>query len=572
MILSDTGRQHDGRPVVERVTNTEHLAVLSRGFSGRLLRLYQLAQRFAHPERPTEPAYLVLSDNQGGFPRAGFELENRLHPDTAFVDLHRRSDLSGRPGAMDQIFPHELMHIIVKLLAGQRPEGRATQVHAIGVQTDRLTAFDEGFAEHAQVMAVDDADALPETKAIATDIRLRDQTRAQFDAYRSVMIARWAIATKPRMTFPLWFSRGEQVLRYHDVKANLFAREPEIPARLFTRGSAYEAYLLENVLPGSPAGAKKSVTRMLATEGVVSALFYRIVTAPNVRETKRDRAFYARFGLDAPPTDALENAYLKVFAAIHDGGYDTSAVIDAYGRLFPDERASIEAIRRDVFLGQDAATTTELWLLNDGFKTGTTLFDQFRGVPRSHAFDLNASSRGDLAGVRGLDASLATAILGGAPYRSVDDLQRVPGMTPQVLASFREMDAAMRKQSAADTGTASEDTLSFKAVLMPYGWRALWVWLISAVGAAALYRAARRVSLWRLALNGLGAAFVGLIAGWTIDSGTGTLAFAVPVLLFGVPGALIGLWRSRSARAAMMVLAAWMLAALVPFAAVRPMW
>lgn len=572
VILSDTGKQHDGRPIVERVTNTQHLAVLSRGFSGKVLRLYQLAQRFAHPERPAEPAYLVLSDNQGGFPRAGFELENQVHPDTAFVDLHRRGDLSGRPGAMDQIFPHELMHIIVKLLAGELPDGHATQVHAIGVRTDRLTAFDEGFAEHAQVMAIDDPDALPATKAIATDIVLRDRTRSQFEAYRTAMTARWAIATKARMTFPLWFSRGEQVLRYHDVKANLFAREPDIPARLFTNGSAYDVYLLENVLPGGANGAPKSIARMLATEGVVSALFNRIVTAPSVRTTLADAAFYARFGLSELPADPLENAYLKVFAAIHDGGYDANAVVDAYGRLFPAERLDVDAIRRDAFLGRNATTAAELWLLNDNFKTGTTLFDQFRGLPRSHAFELNASSRGDLASVGGVGTALAAAILAGTPYQSVDDLQRVPGMTSQVLASFRAMDAAMRKQSAADAGTASEGTLSFTAVLMPYAWRALWVWLISAVAAAALYRTARRVAPWRLALNGLGAAFVGLIAGWTIDSGTGTLAFAVPVLLFGVPGALIGLWRSRSMRAAALVLAAWALAALVPFAAVRPMF
>ena len=38
-------------------------------------------------------------------------LDGRAEPDTTFVDLHRRSDLSGRPGAMDQIFPHELLHL-----------------------------------------------------------------------------------------------------------------------------------------------------------------------------------------------------------------------------------------------------------------------------------------------------------------------------------------------------------------------------------------------------------------------------------------------------------------------------
>lgn len=570
VILSDTGTQHDGRPIVERVMRPEHLAVLSRGFSGRLLHLYQLAQRFAHPERPAEPAYLVLSDNEGGFPRAGFELDGQVHPDTAFVDLHRRSDLSGRAGAMDQIFPHELMHIIVNLLAGEPPQGHATQVHAIGVRTDRITAFDEGIAEHAQIMAIDDGDAAPETRALAADSVMRDQARAQFEAYRAAVSARWSIAPKARMTFPLWFSRGEQVLRYHEVKANLFAREPDLPAWLLTSRSAYEVYLLENVLPGRADGPPKPAARLLASEGVVSALFHRIVTAAAVRETRRDAAFYGRFGLAAAPADPIENAYLKVFAAIHDGGHDAAAVIDAYGRLFPDERAGVEAIRRDVLVGQEPARAAGIWLLNEHFRTGTTLFDQYRGLPRSHAFDLNASSRGDLAGVVGVDRALAGAILAGVPYASVDDLQRVPGMTPQAIASFHDMERAMRAQPASGTGTASEDKFTFKDILMPYARRALTVWLVSAVFAAALYRAVRRLSWWRLVLNGLGVAFVGLIAGWTIDPGNGLLALVAPVLMWGLPGAVIGLWRSRSPRHAGLILAAWALASLVPLAAVRP--
>ena len=128
----------------------------------------------------------------------------------------------------------------------------------------------------------------------------------------------------------------------------------------------------------------------------------------------------------------------------------------------------------------------------------------------------------------------------------------------------------MRAQSASGTGTASEETFSFKDILMPYARRAIVLWLTCAAAAATLYRAVRRRSWWRLALNGLGAAFVGLVAGWTIDPGTGLLALVLPVLAWGLPGALIGFRRSRSAREAGLILAAWTVASLVPFLAVRP--
>lgn len=568
IVLSDTGRQQDGRPVVERANAPEHLAVLTSGYSGRVLRLYRMAQRFAHPDKTAQPAYLVLSDNQGGFPRAGFVLDGQVQTGTTFVDLHRRSDLTGRAGAMDQIFPHELMHIIVAELAGEAPEGHASQVHAIGVRTDRVTAFNEGFAEHAQAMAIDDRDGRPETRAIATDMAARDRVMTQFEAYGRAVSARWAVAPRARMTFLLWFSRGEQVMRYHAVKDNLFAHQPDVPERLLTRRGAYQAYLLENVLPGRADAPPKSAARLLASEGFVSALFYRLMNTPAIRNGLRDDEFYGRFGVSRLQIEPLENAYLKIFAAISEGRHDTAAVIDAYGRLFPEEREVVEGVLRDALLGQDVPRAPEIWLLNEHFTAGTTLFDQYRALPRPQTFDLNAASAAELAAVPNVDRHLAGAVLGNVPYATLDDLQRVPGMTPEALASFREMRRAM--EAPPKPGTSAEGSLSFKSIGMPYAWRALKVWLVCAIVAGAFYRGMRRVPWWRILLNGLGAALVGLLAGWTIDSGTGLLALAAPIVMFGLPAGLIALWRRRSPREATIVLAAWALASLAPMIAVIP--
>jgi hypothetical protein len=569
IILSDTGQQHDGRPIVVRAARPEHLAVLTRGYSARLLRLYRLAQRYAHPERAPQPAYLLLSDNQGGFPRFGFELDGKVYPDTAYVDLDRQSDLSGRAGAMDQIFPHELLHIIVKALAGEAPEEHASQVHAIAVRTDRVTAFNEGFAEHGQLMAIDAEDGVPATRALAMDVGALDRTSKQFDAYLRALSARWTIAPRARMTFPIWFSGAEQVFRYHGVKADLFAHEADVPERLYSNRTAYDAYLIENVLPGRPDGPPKSAARMLATEGVVSALFYRLVNAPAIRNVVRDEPFYARFGALRTAIDPLDNAYLKVFAAIHEGRYDTGSVFAAYGRLFPDESDEVEAVRRETMLGQKERPAQELWLLNEEFKEGTSLFDQYRALPRAHVFDLNAGSRADFAAIRRVGPQLASAIIANAPYTSIDDLQRVRGMTPELIGRFREMKRAMDAPSA--PGTSREGELTLKRIMLPYLWRALAIWAICAIAAAALYRAVRRVSWWRLLLNGMGAALVGLITGWTLDTGNGLLALVVPVVLFGVPGAILMLWRSRSPRDAGVVVGAWALASFAAALAVRPL-
>lgn len=66
---------------------------------------------------------------------------------------HTRT-VTGGFGAVDQIYPHELAHVIYQQLAGARPPAYTSQIHAAGVRTDPITAFDEGFASHLQAMAI----------------------------------------------------------------------------------------------------------------------------------------------------------------------------------------------------------------------------------------------------------------------------------------------------------------------------------------------------------------------------------------------------------------------------------
>jgi hypothetical protein len=306
---------------------------------------------------------------------------------------------------------------------------------------------------------------------------------------------------------------------------------------------------------------------MLATEGVVSALYYRLVTNPAVQARREADAFYESFGAMTAEVDAIDNAYLKLFMAIRTGKYDAGRVLDAYRRLYQDEAPVLDALERDVFLGQKR-TDAQIWLLNDDFSAGTTLFDQYRGLPRPQSFELNAASLGDLVGVPGVDRALASAILGNGPYDALDDLRRVPGMTESTLSNFRRMKAAMDAPVAA--GTEAEGTISIRSILIPYARRAGFAWLACSLAAAFAYRALRRVRWWRLALNGILAALIGLLCGWTIDHGTGAMALAAPILVFGVPAMLTRAWRTRSVSEAALVLGAWALASVPAAVAVRP--
>jgi DNA uptake protein ComE-like DNA-binding protein len=513
-----------------------------------------------------QPAYLCLTDNQGGFPRTGFVLDGREARDLHYVDLHRRSALTGRPGAIDQIFPHELLHIILRDLAGEARSGPASQVHAIGVATDRVTALNEGFAEHAQVMAIDAHDAVPETAAIARDLQAREAALKRFSEYERALTARWSLVPRARMTFPFWFSQSEQVLRYHGVHANLFAHEPAADIR--SARSPYDAYLLDNTLPGAANAPRRPLSRLISTEGVVSTLFVHWATSAALQRGYADERFYARFGLRAEDVEPADNVYLKLFAAMQLGSHDVLALVRVYSRLFPADRDAVAEVMREVLGTTDPDDVSQVWVANGDAPHGLSLFDQFRAVRRVHTFDLNAASLPDLVGVPGVDSRIANAILAHAPYSSVSDLARVSEVDGALQGRFDQMAARMRALRA--SGVDDEGALSLRVILMPYLWRALSALAACAAMAALVYRRVVRVRWWRAAINGTAVAVMGLLVGWTIDPGTGQLSLALPVALFGVPAAMWRGWRSRSPRAFLIVLAAWTAAALVPALFVRP--
>ncbi len=571
VILRPTGQTRDGLPVLTRHTDAAAVeAVLTRGFSGRFLRLHALEQAFLSHRtgRAPEPAYLLLSDRQGGFPQFGFYLDDEKKADVGWVDLHRSSTVSGRFGAMDQIFPHELLHVIVRQLAGEPRESGGNQVHAVGVRTDPVNAFDEGFAEHVQIMAVDDPEAVPETRALVGDPRPLERATRDLERYARELSWRWAPVRPSQVRFLLWFGRTEQALRYHAVKANLFAHESPVPASLLDRHDKYQAYLWQNVVPGTPDGAAKSAPVMLSTEGVVAHLVWRFVTDPALQQQPESDVL-ARFGVVASEVTPLETVYLKLFVALADGRPGTAAdLLRAYMRAFPADAAAVARIVRDALLGQELPSAPEIWLANDALMPGTSLFDQYRGLPRPHTFDVNAASELDWLTVPRVAPDLARRLVAGAPYASLEALRTVPDMTPELLAHVSEMSTAMK--ALLSPASAEEESLSLWSIAMPYLLRLGGVILTAALAGAWLARRARVARRWTAALMGLAAACVTIAFAWIVSSPWWYPVLG-PVVLFGVPWAAWRVVRRRKAGALVVPLAAWA-AATMPAILVSGVW
>ncbi|MGZ8869165.1 MAG: ComEA family DNA-binding protein, partial [Thermoanaerobaculia bacterium] len=420
--------------------------------------------------------------------------------------------------------------------------------------------------EHFQVMAVDHPDAAPATRARANARDLDLAAQRHLAAYRSELTASLAPAARMRIGFPLWYSNDERVLRYFAVKRNEFAREPRVPEPLLTRRDRLAAYLLENTSPGDAGGAIKSPGRLISSEGALSAFFHRWATNGALQRSGRDAAFYELFGTTAAEVTPLQNVYMKLFHAMEQRRpRDARALVTAYRELFPDEAALLDSAVADVFHVRSLDVHSEIWLANADFRTGTTIFDQFRGAPRVHTFDLNAASMVDLTSVPGVTPALARTIARSAPYTSIDDLARVPGVSAELLSRMKAMVRGMDALRAAD-----EESLSMQTIFLPYLWRVVIVLLLATIAGAGLYRLARgRAGVLRMIASGLGAALVGVIASWI--SGSIVIAIGAVIVLFGIPSALWQVYRRRSLRPALAALGVWAVTA-VPAVIVTTPW
>jgi hypothetical protein len=570
VILTPTGQSRDGLPVLTRHPDATAVSnVLTRGFSGRLLRLYAWEQEFLRQRsgRVPEPAYLLLSDRQGGFPQVGFYLDGEKKADAGWVDLHRSSTLSGRFGAMDQIFPHELLHVIVRQLAGEPRESGGNQVHAVGVRTDPMNAFGEGFAEHVQILAVDDDGAVPETVALRKDTAAKQRADAALPAFARDLTRPWWPIRPAQIRFLLWFSQTEQVLRYHAVKANLFARAPVTPAALLDATDKYRAYLYQSVMPGTIDDAARPASVMLSTEGVVAHLFWRLTTNQAIQRRYQDGAFYARFGTNAEAVSPLDNVFLKLFFTLAESRADNTAdLVRAYVRLFPADGPDVERVVRTALLGQRVPDAPEVWLANDALMTGTSLFDQFRGLPRPHTFDINAATTLDWLAVGGVTPDQAWLLSRGGPYQDLPALLRTHQLPAPVRQRVTVMAADMK--SLLTRAADEEEQLSLWAIALPYLWRLAAVLLAAAGAGAWLARLAGVRRWWTASLIGTAASTAVLALSWVITSPP-WYPLAAPVVLGGLPWALWRLVRRRNLAVAFRALLAWVLATIPALLLVR---
>lgn len=271
----------DGRPapvmrrVVEGALHDGLQAEARDGFTATLLALDEQARTVAG-QPASAPTWLLLSDEDGGFARTGFWLQTddelRYH-DEPYVDLVVSED-DVASGMFEEIFAHELGHVMLRRLVPGLAPGWSRTPHAALAITDRTTAFDEGWAIHFQGLV---------------RRRTRNERLQRIDH---------GLEDKPFLGS--WASNIDRNARIDGMRRNVFVQRqlplPEVadPVRARAHSTLFDSARL------------KTGDQMMASEGVVATVFYRWLGAGDaVTQAQRyRRVFESLHALDAADLDA----------------------------------------------------------------------------------------------------------------------------------------------------------------------------------------------------------------------------------------------------------------------------
>ena len=228
---------------------------------------------------PDGPAFLLLSSREGGFARIGFWLDidgERTFVPSGYVEMVV-DEASVEDDNIVSTFCHEMGHVIIRNLV-------------------------PGFAEHLQTVAADRIEYAPPRQ-----ISLTKQIQG------------------------LWHSGIDTFMRVHGVRENLYVHGKAIPTRINECSDAYELYLDSETSVLFDRDTLKTGQQMMACEGVIAALFYRMIHDERLTGP----------GLDVD---------LKIIAAMGAMGRQAESTVsmmefvDRYMELFPEDRNAMADI------------------------------------------------------------------------------------------------------------------------------------------------------------------------------------------------------------------------------------
>ena len=430
------------------------------------------ARRYKHP------ALLVLV-KRGNRPRRGIAILSsgklRRLPETFYMEVDPRGDPA--------IIAHEYSHVVMynclsRAFIVSPPLHPRTLPHTTSAITNDLMAFTEGWAIHFETLAGD----------------RRENPRVFARARRAFAVDGDPVKGDSLLAARDLLSYAQSYRRHWCIEENCFSYLPRPRADLDRLEQVTPVHVLERWTDSTQDPARlRTLEQLVASEGAVATLFYRMATAPTPRGPKGQNG-------DPPlPDPALYQTYLEAFARLTPEGIRGTPAVLAFAEQLLTRSANKERTRlarvlleathytpllrdapavhlklhqhgrrlepkkfkaRAAELGKRMATAVkrlseapellrqaagpELWLANKQMVLDMPLLG-VRGVPLT--FDLNTAPRVMLMTIPGVDATVARAVVEArlsAPFASLDDFTRRLKLSAPVAAAIKTMRRDLR--------------------------------------------------------------------------------------------------------------------------------
>jgi hypothetical protein len=469
-VFRPLGARDPDRATVERVLARPYLRwLLAIGDEAKRLATRRCGADVACVQRLDHPAYFVIVKG-GNRPHQGFALATegatRELRDAWYVEID--------PDQASILIPHEYGHVMMfASLPGDLPQRPQTLPHTTGAITNDVVAFSEGWGIHFETLAGD----------------RRDQAETYARWHRDAFAVGGPVADGDSMV-PVTdlFNYAQTYRRYTAVKENSFAYLPRVQES-YVRGGVPTA---DDVLARwtdttSDPARVRSLAQMVASEGLVATLFYRLATAPQARDDrepalpdpKRYAAFFAAFAqvteeratatppvlvflqalLEAAPREergriariALEVLHYQVgvaeaprlYAELHAAGHrvDKPAFLQLLANAEPElERAVARLVEHPESIAE--VTVPSLWIENAALRIDVPVLGMKQ---RPLVFDLDTAPVELLMTIPGVRHAEALAIDDARRrrgFRSADDLKSIEGVRRETVDAVEAMQAA----------------------------------------------------------------------------------------------------------------------------------
>ncbi|WML34486.1 helix-hairpin-helix domain-containing protein [Clostridium sp. OS1-26] len=436
VVLKATDELKDGFPVYEEGGDEKSfMDIYNKSFIKNSIELYAQAQQYS--KLKNEDIYIAFKNNSGCYGRIGFYLkkDGKLYDKkkSPYIELST-NQLKGNYDALEsitQIFPHEMGHILYQITAAYDKDmnQHGVDMHYSNIITEYSTAFNEGFAEHFEVISRIYEENEQIKNGIYNDI---ERTKSNIASVLNRGTRDFILPLRLdyyRETSPLWQQKYENLKR-HELGLSGDGKYKNL---CYDFRDAEKTILYRNMGLFQNKSQKISLEQSLSTEIVVSHFFIKLITTDKGN---------------------LDERYSKIFNVFNkyvnkDNNPQLIQFVKGYIKEYPQDRERILNIFKES-TGHDFTEecAPEIWVVSED-KHINIIMDQFGGLEFPfYIFNINTCEKEDLLKLKNISKSDAEKIIAyrdkNKYFKDVKEFEKIEGISKRSAETLKSSSSEER--------------------------------------------------------------------------------------------------------------------------------